>query len=579
MAMITSNLVNARLGRYEIKERIGMGGMARVFKAVDTTLDRTVAIKVLHEHLADDPSFKQRFEREAKFIGSFNHPNIVQIYDYSVIEQGETTLCYMVMPFIPGKTLKSVLEEMAQQGRTLPHERILQIMLNIAAALGYAHERGMIHRDVKPANILFNERDEAVLADFGIARLAAGSQLTQESVTIGTPAYMSPEQASGGEVDLRTDLYSLGVILYEMLAGRPPFADDGSLSILIKHINEPVPRVSEFMHMENAQLDAVIFKALAKFPENRYQTAQAFAEDLQAVFQGRPVSAPLTEYLVTGSSLDNSNTAVFAAQYVSAPDPRPTPAKRLGSPAGILIAGLGTILALLVIALLTQQAMNNSTSSTAATAAVMGSVESMTAAEDFYFVSTFDPGDELNQYWQQSEESVMFRQITPDGQYSIRNELSQTAMTSLFSLDYTYGAATIIMEGQLRENSSRSSAFGIVFHYQDEDNYGVFAVDASRRFSVWTRRDGVWIELRNAGESWTPGDAVNPPGTSNRMTLEIHSTALYGFVNGSTLFDVRLDALGSGAVGVYVATPEQGTADVVIDSYQVTRTVPSMTAP
>ena len=253
-----------RIDRYELRERIGSGGMARVFKGWDTTLERLVAIKILHDHLADDPSFKDRFEREAKFVAGINHPNIVQVYDFNVIDRDGYPLYYMVMSYVPGKTLRETLEEMAQSGKRLSQQRILDIMLNLTDALGYAHAQGTVHRDVKPGNIIFNENEQAVLTDFGIARIAQSSRLTQDGVSTGTPTYMSPEQASGQAGDVRSDLYSLSVILFEMLTGSPPYDDEGGLSVMLKHLNSPVPLISDVLGTPNPKLDLFIQKALAK---------------------------------------------------------------------------------------------------------------------------------------------------------------------------------------------------------------------------------------------------------------------------------------------------------------------------
>ena len=187
-------------GRYKIQQRLGSGGMATVYKAEDLNLQRPVAIKILHEHLSYESTFQERFEREARFIAGFNHPGIVQVYDFAVVESGTHKLFYMVMPFISGHTLTDLLEHCRDENKPVPHKRVRQIMLELADALGYAHDRGMIHRDVKPGNILFDENNRTILTDFGIARLAQQSGLTQDGLIVGTPAYMSPEQATAQEV-------------------------------------------------------------------------------------------------------------------------------------------------------------------------------------------------------------------------------------------------------------------------------------------------------------------------------------------------------------------------------------------
>ena len=292
--------------------------MARVFRATDTTLDRDVAVKILHDHLSDDETFRARFEREAKFLASFNHPNVIQIYDFAVKKQPHHYLCYMVMSYLPGDTLKDIMDKQQSQESTLPAQRVLSIVEDLAAALDYAHQKGMVHRDVKPANVLFNPRGRAVLMDFGIARLVEKSNLTQDNVAVGTPAYMSPEQAAGDDVGPQADIYALGVVTYELLAGQPPYGNDSSISVLIKHINEPIPSLNALPHINNPALDPIFEKVLAKNPAERYMAASAFVDDLRQALQER-------------------TTPDFTAPDVK----QPTPAQRRhNSPLGILAVGL-----------------------------------------------------------------------------------------------------------------------------------------------------------------------------------------------------------------------------------------------
>ncbi|MFN8530774.1 MAG: protein kinase [Anaerolineae bacterium] len=186
-----------RINRYEIRERIGAGGMARVFKAWDTTLERPVALKILHDHLADDPTFKERFTREARFVAALNHPNIVQVYDFNVIERDGFPLYYMVMSYIPGSTLRDLLYDYGERGERLPVERVYQIMRNLTDAIGYAHANGMVHRDLKPGNVLLGAQGDAILTDFGIVRMLESSRLTQEGISTAPRSICLPEQVSG----------------------------------------------------------------------------------------------------------------------------------------------------------------------------------------------------------------------------------------------------------------------------------------------------------------------------------------------------------------------------------------------
>jgi serine/threonine protein kinase len=566
--MTDFNLSNTRFGRYEIQERIGRGGMAQVFKAFDTNLERVVAIKVLHDYLSDDPTFKERFEREAKFVASFNHPHIVQIYDFDSVERGGQQLYYMVMPYIPGHTLRDELMLYMEQGQLMPRERVLQVALNLADALDYAHKRGMVHRDVKPGNILFDERDQAVLTDFGIARLVVGSNLTQDGLAVGTPAYMSPEQAAGEAVDARSDLYALGIILYEMLTGKPPFHDDGSISILLKHLNEPVPSLSKFIPVPNPQLDAVVMRALAKTPEERYQTAREFAEDLKAVFSGEQVSAvvpPKAEFKVNPPP-DRQTRLTKTIQQMTTSIEVVT-----RSPLGILIAGLLIIGFLVGVTFLTR---------TNAAVDELSGVNSMTGdTQNLYFTSSFADDDPTRMLWSTGEDGLVSRQFTGDNAYFFINRRVGRAVTSIIDSRYRYEDATISLEAALQPESNDASGYGIVFRYQDEDNYYVFAVDGLGRYSIWIRSDGQWRELRGLNETWTPDDRIKPRGEVNKLTVDVAGNRFIGYVNSELLVDITDDTIPSGGAGVYLATTndENAQAAVRVTHYSVKDIAESMT--
>ncbi|MBC7871635.1 MAG: serine/threonine protein kinase, partial [Chitinophagaceae bacterium] len=525
MTDITSAFMSASLGRYEVRERLGTGGMARVFKGYDTNLDRVVAIKILHEHLADEPTFKDRFEREAKLVGSLNHPHIVQMYDYNTIYRGGQSIYYMVMSYLPGPTLREVMSEISAKGDHLSHERVLQIMLILLEALGYAHDRGMIHRDVKPANILMNERNDPVLTDFGIARLVEGSSLTQEGLTVGTPAYMSPEQATGEMVDGRTDLYALGIILYELLAGKPPFDDDGSISVLLKHLNEPVPSLSKFTRIDNPYLDTVIYKALAKRREDRYQTASEFAEDIKMAFAGQMPNigelTPLSTHAVAAQS--NPKIQAISPQPIGQSQ---VPAR---SPLVILAIGMGVIMVMLFGALVLQQGDNNNAN------ALPQSVEGMTGDSmtgNLFFASQFSGDEPFLAGWPQDEMNGLIREVTPDGFYRIRSQMADRAVATIFLQAGNYDDLAIQITAQLDSQSAAASGYGIIFNYVDNDNYNVFAVDGLGRFSIWVRETGQWRELRGESEQWTPNPAINPAGEMNTLTVSVMGNQLTGMVNG-----------------------------------------------
>ncbi len=278
-----ADVLGSRLGRYDIRERLGRGGMATVYKGWDTNLDRWVAVKVLHDHLADESDFKQRFEREAKLVAALSHPNIVQIYDFDQALVNDQPVYYMVMALINGPSLRSVMEQKHIIGQNISMDEVTRVIESVCSALAYAHQQGMVHRDVTPSNILFNEQGGVVLADFGLARLASGARLTQTGMTTGTPVYMSPEQGMGMPGDPRSDLYSLGIILYEMVSGRAPYEGDSAYAIIMQHVNAPLPPLD--IKEASPSLEAVVFRALAKDPVLTLSDRQRVSERFSACDQ------------------------------------------------------------------------------------------------------------------------------------------------------------------------------------------------------------------------------------------------------------------------------------------------------
>src|SRR5215510_4571020 len=278
-------------GRYEVGELLGYGGMAEVHHGRDMRLGRDVAIKMLRADLARDATFQMRFSREAQNAAALNHPAIVAVYDTGEEHgAGGEPLPFIVMEFVNGRTLKEVL---TAEGPLQPR-RALEISADICAALEFSHRHGIIHRDIKPGNVMLTRSGQVKVMDFGIARaLASGaSTMTQTSAVIGTAQYLSPEQARGEPVDARSDVYATGCVLFELLTGHPPFVGDNPVSVAYQHVREDPRPPSASSRDVSPEVDAVVLKALAKNPLNRYQSAGEMRADLMRAAAGRPVSAP-----------------------------------------------------------------------------------------------------------------------------------------------------------------------------------------------------------------------------------------------------------------------------------------------
>jgi serine/threonine-protein kinase len=276
--------------RYELGEILGFGGMSEVHLARDTRLHRDVAVKVLRADLARDPSFYLRFRREAQNAAALNHPAIVAVYDTGEAETTNGPLPYIVMEYVDGVTLRDIVHT----DGPIPPRRAIEIIADACQALNFSHQHGIIHRDVKPANIMISKAGAVKVMDFGIARALAdtGHSVTQTAAVIGTAQYLSPEQARGEPVDARSDVYSLGCVLYEILTGEPPFIGDSPVSVAYQHVREdPVPPSQKHPGI-SPELDAVVLKALAKNPDNRYQTAAEMRTDLVRVRNGETPEAP-----------------------------------------------------------------------------------------------------------------------------------------------------------------------------------------------------------------------------------------------------------------------------------------------
>jgi predicted Ser/Thr protein kinase len=327
-------------GRYELQDVAGAGGMSSVYRARDTVLERTVAIKVLHEQYSDDPEYVERFRREARALAQLNHPNIVTVIDRGEFEGRQ----FIVFEHVEGENLKELIDREGQ----LPVDQALALVHQVARGLAFAHEHGVVHRDVKPHNVLIDADGVAKVTDFGIARsVDPADGLTETGTLLGTSEYIAPEQASGSRVDERSDQYSLGTVLYELLTGAPPFTGDNFMAVAMKHVQEPVPTVREVRPDVSPRLDAIVSRAMAKRPEDRFVSTEAMMAALEAAradTDGALAPAPATkpDHGVTES--------IRVPGPLSPPDQRSRKRSRLPILIGLVVVGVVALVIALVIA-------------------------------------------------------------------------------------------------------------------------------------------------------------------------------------------------------------------------------------
>lgn len=334
---MSENVPRMLAGRYEMGELIGRGGMAAVHIGYDTRLSRTVAIKLLRTDLAEDSTFHARFRREAQSAAALNHPAIVAVYDTGEESVTDATgrtqvLPYIVMEYVEGHTVRELLKD----GSAVPIDEAVEISVGVLGALEYAHNEGIVHRDIKPGNIMLTPTGRVKVMDFGIARVMAdnAATVTAPNSVVGTAQYLSPEQARGESVDQRSDIYSMGCVLYELLTGRPPFQGESAISVAYQHVREVPTSPSEIASDVPDELDRVAMKALAKDRDLRYQDAGEFRTDLLAVLHGGTVAAPATtQWLSTADPVPPApptrvQSPATAVMPLGASTPESTPASR-----------------------------------------------------------------------------------------------------------------------------------------------------------------------------------------------------------------------------------------------------------
>jgi eukaryotic-like serine/threonine-protein kinase len=328
-------------GRYEIEELVGTGGMSSVYRARDSVLERRVALKILHEHFSADPEYVERFRREARAIARLNHPNIVTVIDRGEFGKRQ----FIVFEHIPGENLKEVVEREGQ----LPVAQALALTHQIARGLAFAHQHGVVHRDVKPQNVLLDESGTAKVTDFGIARsLDPGEELTQTGTLLGTSDYIAPEQASGEPIDARSDQYSLGVLLYELLTGEVPYPADSFMAVAMRHLRDPVPSVRERRRDVPDRVDKIVARAMAKRPADRFPSTEAMMGAIEDALADTGEGAGRNEATGVHSRVERPSPSRSAAR----PGPRRRQRRRRFAPLllALLVVGAGAIALGLILA-------------------------------------------------------------------------------------------------------------------------------------------------------------------------------------------------------------------------------------
>jgi hypothetical protein len=572
-----SDLIGKTIGQYEIVEKIGVGGMATVYKAYQASINRYVAIKILPTQFAHDPNFVKRFTQEAKAIAALEHPYILPVYDFGTQEG----LTYMVMRYIEGGTLAGLM------GQPMSNERIVEIVGNMARALDYAHSQGVVHRDIKPSNILIDKHGEVLLTDFGIAKVmqdSGGTQLTGTGSILGTPEYMSPEQAEGVSVDHRSDLYSLGVVLYELLTGQPPYQAKTPLAVVLMHVKEPLPLPHTINPNVAEPLEQVVLKAMAKDRNQRYQTAAEMEQALKNALKEIESITPTT-------SLPAPET-----QGLAKPTPAPTPTKSGGAMGPLLIGGLlvAVLLCVGAIAIFAFVAVSgDGDGGTAVSGEVTVSGDLFQATEEIeptptatetaspptptrpgVEVDTILPvaqleGEELfrdnfesNQNnWTIGEENDEYGQYTADivdGRY----RLSQKADKGVFVWeqlpDGNFDDFVLVVDASPVEANTDSFGYGLTFrNNSDFGSLYTFEID----------NDGYLVSVLSAGEWKTLVDFTETPainvGGPNQLMVKAVGPALAFFINGEKAASIEDDTLQAGSIGMAIELYEAGDSVTV----------------
>ncbi|OGO65490.1 MAG: hypothetical protein A2Z45_02805 [Chloroflexi bacterium RBG_19FT_COMBO_55_16] len=564
-------MIPERIGRYEIKAEIGRGGMATVYHAHDPRFKRDVAVKVLPPQFLHDPTFRARFEREAQIIAAIEHPAIVPVYDFGE-EIGQP---YLVMRYMSGGTLSDRLDE-----GWIPLNEVAHIFSRLAPALDEVHRRGIIHRDLKPSNILFDQYGEAYLTDFGIARMTESASTLTGSNIVGTPAYMSPEQARGdGELDNRSDIYALGAILFEMLTGKQPYQATTPMGVVLKHLSDPVPRLREVKADLPDDYEAIIAKAMAKERTQRFSSVAEMAGSLETIArqpaspavergQGKPQAKPAKPG-AAGQPAPLAELRESAGRAGPAPDlPRPKGRARLPVWAWLLggliaLAGLCGLVGLLLTGgnLMFGPSPQPTAPPTLPEVSVTQALAPPTEAAELTEVTVFrDDFSDPSSGWNRSFDAGSQTDYAAGG---YRIYVDQPDRMYWANPGRIFEAVSIQVEAD-KIAGADDNFFGILCRYQDPDNFYLLAISSDGFYQIGKYKDGEYSVIKN-GEGYS--NSIHQGKTRNQLRAECIRTTLRLYVNDSKLAEVEDTDFSRGDIGLMAAALDVAGTNILFDNF------------
>lgn len=539
------------LGSYRIINEIGAGGMASVYKAYQASMDRNVAIKVLPKQLAESDEFVKRFQQEARTIAKLEHPYILPVFDYG--EENGTT--YFVMRYLEAGTLKEKI-----QAGPLSLKEIDRIFSQLADALGYAHAQGVIHRDLKPANTLVDANGNLFLTDFGIAKLleSASPRLTQTDAILGTPAYISPEQAAAVDVDQRSDIYSLGIILYEMVTGRVPFTADTPLAVILKHLQDPLPLPSKIKSDISPAIEQVILKALSKNPDDRFATTDDFLLAWKDALKDIPLNTGKISASQTSVKVDSVSSTLS------------TPKRSLtGWAIGCVVLICIVITAIGGLGLATSYFNRNpETSVTNVPTKEESTTQDSAPTENFSANIIFEDDFSSNQNWGTISDSNSLVQYEDETLRAIvyKDDWLIWSTPNQTGYENVHIEVTVI-----NNDTDPNTAFGLMCHQQtNTQSFYYLLITPAGGFIAVRADNGQLGEILTNNGQWGYSSQIELGASSYRVGADCGDGNLKLYVEGQEIASINDDTYTSGAVGIAISSAIDATqTDISFDDFLI----------